>query len=289
MKKEAIGKIIADIKLRPQLLTIFVEGSTDESIIRVFLTKTGNSRFVAVRRIDFVEIDEMLVSKYDLNFSNNKHKVVALAKEIEASGLENNSIIFIIDKDLDFILKNDFAVKKLIYTDYSCIESYIFSKEHLDEFFTLSAFSLKGTLDSTFSNLKTILHQLFAFRIEHEIQELCLEQIEYKNKCKFNTNEFIFDLETYTFERLAKRHLQSNTQTFLESVKLRLSSLMDDERNLINGHDYEYILYYYVFHCGNRHLQFNQFQGIMRLLFSDCSYLLRQPLFSRIHDFANHQ
>jgi hypothetical protein len=287
MKKEVIGKIVADLKLKPELLNIWVEGSTDEAIIKNFLSKTGNSLFVAVRRIDFVEIDDTLLLKYGLNKSNNKHKVIAFAKEIQTEGPPDSRVLFIIDKDFDFLIGDVMKVNNLIYTDYSCMESYIFSEAHVVELFSLSSFSIRGSAEITFKCIRDIVHQLFAFRIEHQLENLCLGQVDYKTKCYFDADKFCFKLEQYVRERLSKDNKQSKFDALMNSILSRVQSFNYDERDLINGHDYEDVLYYYVFHSGNRHLKKEQFQGILRLLFADCHSLIKYPLFITINQFSN--
>lgn len=282
-----ISDIIGHAKLKPNLLFLFVEGKSDESILNNFLKKTGNNNNVAVRSIDRIDIKDEILIKHQLGLSSNRNKVIALFREIDSNISNNKSLFFLIDKDLDEHLGINYSSKYLYYTDFTCIESYLFTKEHLDEFFTLTNYKVKSTVENLFKEIKNILTFLFSVRIENEINKYNLEAVNYKTNYEFNQSIFTFKFDAYLIQKLTTKNKQSEFPNFKSCVLSRKELFSLDVRNYIHGHDFENVLFYYICLNGNRDLKLEYIQNNLRALFTDCQSLLDYKLFRKIHDFAN--
>jgi len=95
-RRATIDEIELKYKLEPTLSkTIYVEGSSDKSLIEWFLKKS-NIKDIAIFEIQMVEIDAKKLLEKGLE-NNNRDRIILL------SLLVNKGIIGIIDSDFDFI------------------------------------------------------------------------------------------------------------------------------------------------------------------------------------------
>src|SRR5215207_1280683 len=132
-EQRTIDELIARYRHEPTLRAAYVEGETDRGVFD-WAFDVGDKKDVAVYEISsvYVPVDEI----FNLGLKdNNRGRVITLAHLLQphlARG--SNQVTCVADKDLDIILGVHHPIKNLLFTDYTCIEMYMYTSRHLSKF-----------------------------------------------------------------------------------------------------------------------------------------------------------
>src|SRR5580704_9493260 len=123
MTLRLIKELVALYRLEPTVRDVFVEGSTDRSIVAWFLQREGLAN-ASVREIDCVEIPGDMLARYQLS-GGNRSKVIALGKELGQSlGEASIQATAIIDNDFDRLLGRNQGCGLILTSDYTSMDMY---------------------------------------------------------------------------------------------------------------------------------------------------------------------
>lgn len=234
-RKSTIDEIKAKYKFNPLLpKTVYVEGSTDRSLIQLFLQQSKMKNII-VLNINTIEISKIETENLDLE-DNNRSRVITL------TNLITDNIIGIIDSDFDFIKKTTYPQNdNLLKTDYANMEMYLFNKESLDKIF-LSYNERKNS--EYFLKLDTILIELFLIAFAKKELKNELSTLEFIKSLTLKSNQIAFDKESYL-----KKYLKNNKddiQNFNQFIESKKTILPSDKREIIDGHDFVSLLQFYL-------------------------------------------
>lgn len=243
--RRKIEELISLYSLEPTIRDVFVEGPTDQRIFRWFIDSvlTANNS-IGIYAIDEVDIRSQLVTKHGLT-PGNRSEVIVLFHELEGTyKLSSTQATGIIDRDLSDALPDSYIPPHVLKTDYSCLESYIFSPENLTKLTTLS-FN-KAQAAKIITSIGPILRRLFAIRISNQRLKTKLEWIDFSSYIKVEKDKLEFRSDAFIREYFIKNLTSVTLAEFKQDVEATLQSLPVDIKKTLNGHDAIIVLGIYL-------------------------------------------
>lgn len=235
LPRSTIEEIKIKYKREPTLAkTIFIEGSTDKALIKWFL-KQAKYTDLSILSIDAAEVPKSEVLALGVE-DNNRNRIITITTLID------DNIIGIIDSDFDFLQKGTYPQSdNLCKTDYANMEMYLYNKETLEKIF-LSYNDKKNVED--FLKLSYILIELFLITYAKKNIKNELSSIDFVKELTLKAKTISFDLDKYLDKYLKhNKELIAEFNSFIGDIKTRLP---EEEREIINGHDFVALLQVYL-------------------------------------------
>ncbi|MBO1067620.1 MULTISPECIES: DUF4435 domain-containing protein [Nostocales] len=284
--RRTLDELVARYELEPDLRDIYVEGKTDKLFLEWFLRNRGiediavyeietvdisadklfepqlkdNKWFlinrsiedIAVYEIETVDISAERLFELQLK-DNNRSRVITLALYLQDKFPETTPhVICIADKDFDWLFDITYQCDLLFFTDYSCLEMYLFNETVLNKVLLLSLRISELTAIDILNQLSKVLEDLFLIRAAKESLNINIAMLDnnfgkccYWNKAK---TEFQFDIEKYIDKYLDKCAMRLEKSIFVAKIEeLRIKAKeLEDTRYKIHGHDFTELLYLYI-------------------------------------------
>ncbi len=250
-KRRKLDELVARYELEPSLYDIYVEGSTDKSIIQWFLNESNlDIENFTIYEIDTVDIPQDELSKLNLN-DGNRSRVIFLAFKLQGIfEVGYPHVTCIVDKDFDDIIgSSNIESELLLFTDYTSIEMYLFDHNIIQKFFNLALNIDNLKAVNILKNIAPILEEIFLLRAANESLGYGMEWLEsksFKRSFKQESGHLKFDSHHFVNKYLQKNKRISDQISFLDRVEeLRRKNLLEI-RNKIRGHDFIQILCWYI-------------------------------------------
>ena len=236
-RRATVNEINIKYQLEPNLpKTIYVEGSSDKSLIE-FLLKKVNIKNIAVFEIQMVEIKTQELFSQGLT-SGNRDRIVLL------SMLVNQGIIGIIDSDFDFIEPPYTKPSHLLSTDYSAMELYGFNEETLEKILLGYPSKQAKSYQELLNILSSILIEIFLIRFAKKQIEVNLPYIDFDKNLSLKSNPIGFDRDAYLKKYVSnQKNKIKEFNSFIDETK---KSLPTEIRKIIHGHDFVSLLQCYL-------------------------------------------
>lgn len=218
---------------------IYVEGITDRELIKLYLAKSGLND-VYVYEIDTIDISDEIVKEKGFSAVNNRSRAITL------SIIAEKCVVCIIDSDFAFIEPDTFAQNNsLLKTDYSCMEMYCFNEEIMEKIFLGYSTIRPNNLNKFLNDIGIILSEIFLIRFAKDNLDPSLPHIDFDKNITKESNSLIFDRFNYLKKYLSNKEDKIKIfNDFIGSQKLKINS--HDIRYYINGHDFVYLLQFYL-------------------------------------------
>lgn len=243
--RKKVNEIIALYKLESELCDLYVEGQIDKQVLENYLKSKNNpKKVIPIELIDFAELPEN--KKFGLDIKSNRNKVIILSQLIQES-IPKSKIKCIVDKDFaDFIetMQNE----KLLMTDFSCLEAYLFCEEVIQKFLEIGLANFPNNGKEILSELEKVLKPLFCIRLlrELEFKDAQLLKIDSHLNVNKKAATINFDVEDYLIKFIQKNNLSKQQEYVFTTYKNLISKFTLDIRNYIHGHDFISIFYLYI-------------------------------------------
>jgi len=282
-----IKELIQRYRLEPEIFDLFVEGNRDYSFYNYFIKEIGINN-IEIYVINSIELNEEDLNNFSLSIKkNNRNKVIALSHLLEKSIPELDNVRCIVDSDFDIILKKKYNYRKLILTDYTSLELYLFNKEVLRKFFELVIGGIQFSIDSIISQFSDILPEIFLIRSANFLLETNLEWLSIKKCCLFNDSEILFDSPKFI-----KRYLSKNSKLLLEKDFIKIiennrAKLTDDPRKQIHRDDFFELMSLFLRRVCKFELKLSSIDFISKSLFGciEINQLLEENLFRKLKEW----
>ncbi|MCF2150555.1 hypothetical protein IQ276_029845 [Desmonostoc muscorum LEGE 12446] len=247
-RRRTLDELVTRYELEPYLCDIYVEGRTDKLLIEWFLDHKEHQDF-AVYEIDTVEIPAQLLFQLGLK-DNNRSRVIALALYIYDKFSETSlHITCIADKDFDWIFSKEYQCDLLLFTDYSCLEMYLFNEVVLDKCLRLGLRLSQPKAREVLNQVSRVLEDLFLIRATNEALELNMTWLEkFGDCCKLdkNNNQIQFEFKSFITKYLNSNNKRSQESKFITKLEELRAKELIDIRYKIHGHDFTELLYWYI-------------------------------------------
>jgi hypothetical protein len=129
MSKDAF---VAEVTLNPKDLFVVVEGPTDRRHLNHWSEQNKLPLFV-------YSVDDIEVIKnhsYD-NYGSAKACVISLLESLSDSQFVDKTLLGLIDRDFDQLLRRNIDIKGIYYTDHSCFHSHLIDFDTLANVFKM--------------------------------------------------------------------------------------------------------------------------------------------------------
>src|ERR1035437_8823564 len=164
--KKKHHEIIALCKLEKSIRDIYVEGNSDKVFIENYLkNKKCNKNVILIDIVDFSELRNEYLEGLDMK--SNRNKAIILSKLLSEK-LPQTDVRCLIDKDFDDYVKS-IVNAKLIKTDFSCLESYLFCEEVIEKFVKIGINNFPYEAKFIIKQLAAVLKPLFCLRLYREL------------------------------------------------------------------------------------------------------------------------
>jgi len=238
-------EILALYTLEKSIKDIYVEGNTDRVFIENYLkNKKCNRKVIPIEVIDFSELPLEVMEGLDIN--SNRNKLVVMSKLFNEK-LTSSNVRCIIDKDFDDYVES-INNSKLLKTDFSCLESYLFCEDVIDKFLQLGICNFPFNASFILNQLETVLKPLFCLRLLRELYFSSAKLVDIDGNLAIDKSQgtINFDINIYLQKFISKNNLTKDTQTILDSYNALFQKLNIEIRNNLNGHDFLDIFFLYV-------------------------------------------
>jgi hypothetical protein len=284
LPRREIEDLIARYNLEGNLRDIYVEGSRDKTLMDWFLAEQG-IRDVTVYEINTVEIPweeaEAFACEWDETYEDgNKGRVIAFAKKLSKELTNPGAVTCIVDRDFDGMLKKSYSVSTLLQTDYSCAEMYLFNEKVMNKLLSLGIQGFPLSAKEVIDRLESVLKELFLIRLANIVLGLnmkwlnpskCLS-IHDKKTLRFDTGKFI---NQYLIARGQSKHV-TDLKTTVEDYR---KSLHKDSRYNIQGHDFIFLLTWFLQKIKPNARRTEEVVEGMLLTSIEANSLKKEPLF----------
>jgi hypothetical protein len=282
--RRRLEEILARYELEPSLKDLYVEGSNDCSLVRWFLQKKGK-RDIHVYQIDTVELPSNLFQKSKLNEGSNHNKIILLSEILSGRFSSRKlKVRCIADADYDRYLKICRQNYLLDYTDYTCMEMYLFNNVCIGKFlnFVLSNFPISA--QKLVLQLSTILQRIFLMRLANEKLIWNMSCVDLKGYTSWNGKRIKFDEKQFLRSYLMKNRKISKIDDFQATVKEFEGQLQSDVRHNISGHDFTYLFFLTLKREGSHRFGFREVNTFEKALcgFAELDDIKNEELFVKL-------
>lgn len=279
--KRKLDELIAIYSLEKDMVDVFVEGPTDKFIVSNYYDYRGIEK--SVIEIDDIDLSELQEKYTDLNLRSNKDKLVSLSRILLENAIEVG-IKCIVDRDFDGILSDLEVNEFIVHTDFSCMESYIFCKRHIEKLTKLGIRNFPQSPDVIINEISKVLIGLFLLRMVNKhfgfnfkLPKICNNMAVNKKTgcCDFDFDKY---LDTYVNTNKLKER-RSEIINFIHTITQKMK---EDVRFNMNGHDFIEVLFNYINKIKNTpNFRLESFESAVYLSIQP-NYLDEYDLFSTI-------
>jgi len=243
--RRTIEELIARYCLEPELRDLYVEGPSDKKLFEWFLKRAG-CKAIMVFEIDSIDIKESLIKELNLQ-SGNRDRVIALAIEFERC-LQKDAqfLLCVADSDFDFLLGKKYNSRYLLYTDYTSVELYFFSKYIIEKLLVLGIQRVPCKITELVENFIDVLQEVFLIRAANEKIGWGLHWLCFTGCCRIEKNIVIFNREEFIRRYLSKNGRSSDIKKFIEVCRQLEAIKVETFKHRIRGHDYLKLIGWYI-------------------------------------------
>ena len=224
---------------------IYVEGITDKLIIENYFEYVKCDKSVKeVNDIDFLSVKEQFM---DLDLKSNKNKLIALSILLTQNNISLN-VKCLIDRDFDGILTEIQNDPHILYTDYSCMESYLCSINHIGKILKLGIRNFPHNTELVIKEVSKVAYIFFIVRLinEHFQFKCSYPKVESSLQVDKKTGICNISIDNYLNNFIAINKLFKYKTEILDFLKEITNKLPADMRFNMNGHDFVCILFHYI-------------------------------------------
>ena len=264
---------------------IIVEGDYDAAVVQWFLRDLGKET-VAVRRIESIEIDEGEL-RFDGRDGGNRERVVFFAEQISLNLKVEGRVLCIADRDYGNWIGGIPEIRYLVFTDYSCMELYVWNSAVLDKFLAVYCNRPDWSAEQFMEALRGPLQAMFAIRLAARSLDMRLSWIDRVICLEVEAWSLHFDVQEFVTRLLNKNSAFVRQQQLLECVEHYRSMFTEDPRDCIHSHDFSRLVEFLLRRKGVASVAINS-STVSRAMASclTVSSLLNERLFRRIREFA---
>ncbi len=193
---------------------------------------------VSIKPICTVDVPDEDVASLDMT-SGNRQRLLTAAAIIQNSFEDSSSwnAYFLADADFDILENRSSEFEKVIFTDFSCIESYFVSPRVVGKAFSLIwGYNLD---QKQYDSIVETVTSIFILRWAANRLSLPIRFLSPAKSLTFKSGCIGVNIGDYTTRVLATSGLTDMREVLEAEAAIVSSSLPFDYRHLINGHDLE--------------------------------------------------
>lgn len=270
--------------LEPSLKDLYVEGTTDLSILRWFFEKI-RKKDVHIYSIDLVEVPDNVFEQANLSKHSNRNKVIVLAEELSKHFDQRRiSAKCIADVDYDRHLgrcRNNYILE---YTDYTSFEMYFFNNKYVGKFVDIVLHGFPVSSAILMRDMKNVLQRIFLIRLANERLGWNMRWLPFRGYISWNRRRVKFDEERFLTNYLTGNGRRKDMKQFQAVMSDFEEQLHQDPRHNIRGHDFTYLFFLTAKRYKGRRAGFKDVETFERALCGclELDFLKDEKLFVRL-------
>lgn len=239
-----IEGLVARYELHPERRDVFVEGDSDQGLVRAFFEARG-LRNISVLSVSVVNLPSDLARA--LPQPSRRSDVIGLALELERKGVSQNQVACIADADLEYVIPQGPVCSLLLLTDYASMELYAYSGGAVQTVLVVVSPKTVQSGTSLVADLTAPLEFLFAVQATNFDLRFGLAWLKSIEKFfSIKAGRLEFDEKQFR-KRYLTIHLSSEKlERFEARLKEIRSIVCSDVRRKIRGHDFVKLLAWYL-------------------------------------------
>ena len=284
--RRTIPELVFLHQIEDSVKDIFVEGDYDAAIVLQFLRDIGYEN-VVVRSISCIEIDGASL-RGDGRDVGNRERVIFLAKQILEHLDVEGKILCIADRDYGDWIGDLPYLRDLVFTDYSCMDSYVWDKNVLRKFLTVYCNRPDWSADQFMYALRTPLQCMFATRLAARSLGMRLEWIDRVVCIEMDGWSIVLDLREFLTRLLNKVAALDELDRLVVCVDQFRSQFSNDPRKCIHSHDFSRLAAYVLKKKGVKAVAIDE--GTITRAMAACltvADLRCESLFQRVTEFGS--
>jgi hypothetical protein len=242
-----------------------------------------------VYEITTVEIPEDEVLRMGLR-GNNRGRVIYLSFIVEKClGKNAKQVTCFVDADFSHVLGDILEKPCLIYTDFACMEAYLFENTIIEKLISVYYGRSDWPIGTILITIANTLSELFLLRMANHTLGWYMDWLDKPVCMKLEGWTISFDLDDYVGRFLSKNRRHSQKNEFIQEVDQLRKRLKADHRFHIHGHDLVALLVWYFRERGlgiDSHTRENLHRELA--LCVDYKLLLNHHAFASLLDRATH-
>jgi hypothetical protein len=268
--------------LEPSLRDVYVEGESDSSLMEWYFQECGIDSVSIICSRD-VEVDVSQVLKLGCE-DNNRGRLLYIAKYIKdhvphfCAGLT-----FILDLDLQTYLPIDCECQYVRYTDFCCMQAYLFEESIFRKFIGIGCNRKQTPVNTLMDSISDCIQVLFAGRLANKKLGWGLKAVGFCKCLQLHNYKLSLSFDEYWNRYLSSNRRLSSKPQFIETVNIFKNKFGSEKRMQMNGHDLMDCIAWVVRQLGSRS-QIAHPLNIYRslLLCINVSYLAKYSLFKEL-------
>jgi hypothetical protein len=249
LPRRTVEEIITYHELEETLVDIYVEGSTDEDLLRWYFRQT-NQFHVQVYSVDMIDVGK---TEAVAGSSGNRQRLVTLAASLERK-TKYGKVSCVCDRDFHQWVEAgaDQTSDVLLLTDFACMEGYYLCTEVLEKFLALAIGSARLSGMQLLSALTVPLEECFLIRLVHTTLGWDLHWMTPERCCSVAPTRTIeFDAKDFIQRLLIKNGHSRDMPRFRDEMERLRRTFTGDARLRMHGHDFASLLTWYLKKSGH--------------------------------------
>ncbi len=243
--KRTLNEVIAIYTFEKDIIDVYVEGITDKFIIDNYFEYINCNK--SVTEIDDIDFSTEQENFPNLDLKSNKNKLIALSMLLTNNNIDSK-IKCIIDRDFDGILTPVQKDSHILYTDYSCMESYLCCQNYIGKILKIGIRNFPHNTDLVIEEVSKVVSILFIIRIINEKFRFGIScpKIESHISVDKKTGICNISFEKYIEKYITTNKLSRQKEEIIAFAQEVIKNLPADMRFNMNGHDFIEILFHYI-------------------------------------------
>jgi hypothetical protein len=237
MERSSVCELVTLYEFEPNLFDVYVEGIADVRVVRGLLAEYG-IRDVVVKEIETVDVPLDKLRSNGFTPPSRRGEVITLAKILDGQVSQaSRRLACIADLDLDETLGRRHSCSILLYTDFSCMESYVFDQVTLSKLLRFCGYRPEEHYETILESFCGILRERHCQRVANERLGFGLKKIELRKFLSRNGGCVKFDAEEYVSRVLNKSARSDQAEVFRAAVESAHRDTGAEPRCYAHGHD----------------------------------------------------
>ncbi len=226
----------------PDQCDVYVEGPFDKAFITWFLREHGVNS-VAVYPIDSIEVPDGDLISAGVK-TNNRERAIFLSQFLNRQHVKRATCIA--DADFWHLKSNAKITGALMFTDYSCMEMYLFTERNVSKFLILCCQRDEWPVQEIIGSVASVLQELFLYRFANDELGWGMDWLDAQSCMKVHGWKIILNADEYVARFLRKNRRAGDEKTFRRKVQELRPVFRPDARYQMHGHDFISIFSWYI-------------------------------------------
>jgi hypothetical protein len=244
--RRSLDELIARLTLEKGAYDVVVEGPSDRVIVTAFL-QLGRRHSATVLTSADIEVPARLQTETE-HQQGARGRVLSIARVIDSRFKgEDVPLLCIVDRDFDDLVPPPHDYGPLVVsTDYCSMDLYSYDPSVVERVLSGYAQLPPGEAARVLAALEPVLTEVYLIRAADHRLGLRLGHLSPERCCRVERGTILFDRDDYLNRCLDRHGLRTEREAMSQAIESLRPDLPTDSRLRIHGHDFVYLLAWYL-------------------------------------------